>query len=125
MLSVVGRGVEADEGRVRVEVRKTREELGGVLGRCVPCSSACVREEKERNAPALTPRVSPSPSPDAPPRLPEGSANTLLTSSVPFESIPRSWPTAGEKETVAFEVPAGAGTIWCASRECLMIFMRA
>ena len=44
---------------------------------------------------------------------------------MPAESIPRSCPTAGEKETVALEVPAGAGTTRCESRECLIIFIRA
>jgi hypothetical protein len=63
------------------------------------------------NSPAFVPRVSLSRSPELPPRLPAGKAKALLTSNVPFESIPNSWPTAGEKVTVALEVPAGAGMI--------------
>jgi hypothetical protein len=94
VLSVVSRGVEPNQGSVCVEVGETGEELRGVLARWKRLKEVSARflniTREPRNSPALTPRVSLSPSPEAPPRLPAGRAKALLTSRVPFESIPRS-----------------------------------
>lgn len=74
------------------------------------------------DVPALTPRLSES---EVRSSAPAGSANALETSSVPCESIPRSCPTAGEKDAVGLGPVAGGGRTEWESRACLMIFIKA